>query len=298
MNPWIEPLARLSFRDALDILLVAVIIYNLLLLLKGTRVVNLLLGLGALLALYTVANLVRLQTLRAFLNGLFFYLPLAVIIMFQQEIRRVLTSIVRNPFSKLIASAPEETIIQEMVLAATTLSSKHTGALLVVERNQGLRHFIESGVSLSAEISLDLLETIFHPRTPLHDGAVIIQGGRIAAAGCFLPLTQNPALTKEYGTRHRAAIGITEETDCLSLVVSEETGRISVAAFGELMQGLSLPDVAERINRHFGVHRPTPMHIDEFPADIPLAEPAGPARAEAPTAEPGSRGAPSGSVQR
>ena len=167
----------------------------------------------------------------------------------------MLTSLVRNPFSKLITSAPEETIIQEIVLAATTLSSKHTGALIVVERNQGLRHFIESGVALNAEISLDLFETIFHPRTPLHDGAVIIQGDRIAAAGCFLPLTQNPALTKEYGTRHRAAIGITEETDAVALVVSEETGVVSFIVDGHMQRYLDSKSLRELLYQYLVVKR-------------------------------------------
>src|SRR4029077_6087996 len=129
----------------------------------------------------------------------------------------------------------------------------------------------ESGVRLEARLSRDLLISIFQRGLPLHDGAVIVQKERLAAAGCFLPLTTNRELSLQLGTRHRAAIGITEETDCLSLVVSEETGRVSVAAFGELIQGLSVPHAIERINRHFEVQRPSPMHIDEFAADIPLA---------------------------
>jgi diadenylate cyclase len=145
------------------------------------------------------------------------------------------------------------------------------GALIVLERDIGLRTFVESGVRLDARVSRDLLISIFQPGLPLHDGAVIVQKERIAAAACFLPLTTNPQLSRKLGTRHRAAIGITEETDCLAVVVSEETGRMSVAAFGELIQGLSPADVVERINRHFGVQRPTTMHIEEFPADIPLA---------------------------
>jgi len=145
------------------------------------------------------------------------------------------------------------------------------GALIVLERDIGLRTFIESGVSLEARVSRDLLISIFQPGLPLHDGAVVVQKDRIAAAACFLPLTTNPQLSRKLGTRHRAAIGITEETDCLALVVSEETGRISVASFGELIQGLGIKDVVEHIGRHFGVQRPTSMHIEEFPADIPLA---------------------------
>ena len=144
----------------------------------------------------------------------------------------------------------------------------------MLERDIGLRTFIESGVRLEARISRDLLLSIFQPGLPLHDGAVIVQKDRVAAAACFLPLTTNPALSRKLGTRHRAAIGITEETDCLSIVVSEETGRISAAAFGEFIQGLTAAELVERIYRHFEVQRPTPMHIDEFAADIPLS-PAG-----------------------
>jgi diadenylate cyclase len=150
----------------------------------------------------------------------------------------------------------------------------------VLERDIGLRTFIESGVRLDSLISRDLLLSIFKPGLPLHDGAVIIQKDRISAAACFLPLTTNPALKSKLGTRHRAAIGITEETDCLSLVVSEETGRISLASFGELVTGLSLPEVVARINVHFEVNRPSPMQIDEFAADIPLVHEGAPLSGE------------------
>src|SRR6185369_7311800 len=135
-----------------------------------------------------------------------------------------------------------------------------------------LRTFIESGVRLEARLSRDLLLSIFTPGLPLHDGAVIIQKERLAAAACFLPLTTNPALSGKLGTRHRAAIGITEETDCLSLVVSEETGRISVASFGELVSGLSIAEAADRVQRHFEVNRPAAIPVDEYAADIPLAQ--------------------------
>jgi diadenylate cyclase len=157
------------------------------------------------------------------------------------------------------------------MLAVEELAAAKTGALIVLERDIGLRTFIESGVRLEARLSRDLLLSIFQVGLPLHDGAAIVQKDRLAAAACFLPLTTNPALSRKLGTRHRAAIGITEETDCLAVVVSEETGRTSVAAFGELVQGIPPAELLERINRHFEVQRPTSMQIDEFPADIPLA---------------------------
>ena len=176
--------------------------------------------------------------------------------------------------------------VTEIVLAAQQMAQHRTGALMVLERDIGLRTFIESGLRLESLLSRDLLLSIFQPGLPLHDGAVIIQKDRVAAAACFLPLTTNPALSGKLGTRHRAAIGITEETDCLSLVVSEETGRISLAAFGDIAQGLSLPAVLERINLHFEVRRPSPAHIDEFAADIPLAHDGTPSPAET---RPGDR---------
>jgi len=163
-------------------------------------------------------------------------------------------------------------VVSEILLALEELSERKIGALIVLERDIGLRTFIESGVRLDSRISRDLLISIFQPGLPLHDGAVIIQRERVAAAACFLPLTTNPALSSQLGTRHRAALGITEETDCLSLVVSEETGRISVASFGELHPRLTLAEVHTRINVHFESPQPGPAHIDESTADIPLQE--------------------------
>jgi diadenylate cyclase len=164
---------------------------------------------------------------------------------------------------------PEST--SEILIAVSRLAAEKIGALIVIERDIGLRTFVESGVRLDAYLSSDLLRAIFHPGAALHDGAVIVQKDKIAAAACFLPLTTNPALSSTFGTRHRAAIGITEETDCLSVVVSEETGRISVAAFGELDAGLDLREVEERIGTHFGVRSSSPHLIDQSAADIPMA---------------------------
>ena len=168
------------------------------------------------------------------LNGFLIVLPFAIIVLFQHEIRRALADFGRNPLVRFGRQERIESSLQEIVLAATTLSSRRIGALIVIERLQGLRNYVENGIRLDAVVSYDLLLTIFNPDTPLHDGAVIVQDDRIAAAACFLPLTSNPELSKGYGTRHRAALGITEETDAVAVVVSEETGRISVAVDGEL----------------------------------------------------------------
>jgi diadenylate cyclase len=182
------------------------------------------------------------------------YTGIAIIILFQSEIRRTLARIGRKRWFGRGFKRPES--IDEILLAMSRLSQEKIGALIVLERDIGLRTFVESGVHLDADISADLLLAIFRPAGALHDGAVIVQKDRISAAACFLPLTTNPTVPVNLGTRHRAAIGITEESDCLSLVVSEETGDMSVAAFGEIHWGLSLREIDERINAHFGVGKP------------------------------------------
>jgi diadenylate cyclase len=280
-------LPELDATGAIDILVVAFLVYQCLMVVRGTRAAPILLGIVVIVCLYLVAVWAGLEALHSVLSLIVPYIGLAVIVLFQSEIRRTLASLGRRRLFGLAGGfhAPEAT--SEILMAVEQLAQQKTGALIVLERDIGLRTFIESGVRLEAYISRDLLLSIFQPGLPLHDGAVIVQKDRVAAAACFLPLTINPGLSRKLGTRHRAAIGITEETDCLSLVVSEETGRISVAAFGELIQGLSVPDVMERIHRHFGVERPSPMQIDEFAADIPLAfkndapPPAGPAQERA-----------------
>jgi diadenylate cyclase len=206
-----------------------------------------------------------------------------VIVLFQSEIRRTLARIGRKRWFVSGFRVPES--VSEILLAVAELQEKRTGALIVLERDIGLRTFIESGMRIDGRLSRDLLVSMFHPETSLHDGAVIVQRDKIAAAACFLPLTTNPALSLKLGTRHRAGVGITEETDCLSIIVSEETGRVSVAAFGELLQGLSLPELDERINRHFGIERPTPVKIDEYAADIPLTQSSPPTNPSVPAAE-------------
>jgi diadenylate cyclase len=223
-------------------------------------------------ALYRVSIWAGLGALRFVLYLIVPYIGLAVIVLFQSEIRRTLARLGRRRLLGLVRGfrAPEE--VSEILLAVEELAEKKIGALIVLERDIGLRTFVESGVRLDARISRDLLLSIFQPGLPLHDGAAIVQKDRLAAAACFLPLTTNPQLSRELGTRHRAAIGITEETDCLSLVVSEETGRISIAISGDLTQGVSISYATERIERHFGVEHPAPVYIDQFPADIPLAQ--------------------------
>jgi diadenylate cyclase len=264
-------LPSLTAASIIDILVVAFLIYQCLMVVRGTRAGHILAGILVLVLLYTTALWAGLEALRSLLAFIVPYLGIAIIVLFQSEIRRTLARIGRKDWFGLAGGFRTPEWVSEILLAMEQFSEKKTGALIVLERDIGLRTFVESGVALEARISRDLLLSIFQPPMPLHDGAVIVQKDRIAAAACFLPLTTNPAVSLKLGTRHRAAIGITEETDCLSLVVSEETGRMSAAAFGELAQGLSLNDVGERIHRHFGVERPPLSAIDEYPADVPLA---------------------------
>ena len=271
MRHLIPSLPGPTVSAAIDILIVAFLVYQALMVVRGTRAGHILIGILIMVVLYGLAVWTGLEALRSLLSFIVPYLGLAIIVLFQSEIRRTLARLGRKRWFGFGADFWKPESVGEIILAIEDLAAARTGTLIVLERDIGLRTFIESGVRLEARISRDLLLSIFQTGLPLHDGAVIVQKDRIAAAACFLPLTTNPALSRTLGTRHRAAIGVTEETDCLSIVVSEETGRISVAAFGELVQGLSPTEVLERVNRHFEVHRPTPMVIDEFPADIPLA---------------------------
>jgi diadenylate cyclase len=271
MSRLLTSLPELTLTGIVDILVVAFLVYQALMVVRGTRAGHILIGILILVLLYAIALWTGLEALRSVLAFIVPYLGLAVIVLFQSEIRRTLARLGRKRWWGIGGGFRGPESASEILLAVELLAAQKIGALIVLERDIGLRTFIESGVRLESLISRDLLISIFQPGLPLHDGAVIVQKDRIAAAACFLPLTTNPQLSSTLGTRHRAAIGITEETDCLSLVVSEETGRISLASFGELIQGLSLPETIERINRHFEVNRPSPMNIDEFAADIPLA---------------------------
>jgi diadenylate cyclase len=264
------PLPNLSPNGAIDIIVVAFLIYQALMIVRGTRAGHILVGLLLVVALYVAAEWGHLEVLRTLLSYIVPYTALAAIVLFQSEIRRTLARIGRKRWFGTGFRRPEST--DEILLAMNRLSQEKVGGLIVMERDIGLRTFVESGVLLEAHLSRDLLLSIFHPGGALHDGAVVVQKDRIAAAACFLPLSTNPALSSKLGTRHRAAIGITEETDCLSLVVSEVTGRISVASFGELEMGLSLREVDERIAAHFGAQHPGPRLDEEQPADIPMSK--------------------------
>src|ERR1700735_2494592 len=249
----LSDLPPLTITAAFDIVIVAVLVYQFLLIIRGRRAVHVLLGLCVLGFIYAAAVWAKLELLHTILATLFPYTPIALIVMFQAELRRALARLGRRPFLG-ISQLERREVTQEVVLAVGRLSQTKVGALIVIERKIGLRTFIESGVSLDALVSRDLLCSIFHPGATLHDGAVIIQGDRISAAACFLPLTTNPLLVTELGTRHRAALGISEESDCIAIVASEETGKVSVAAFGEIEIDVPLERVehmlSERLDRN------------------------------------------------
>src|SRR5215213_4540388 len=240
--PASEYLGRLREpRNIADIVLVFLIVYAVLKLVRGTRATPMAAGLVIILLLYGLAVSQDLATLEFILRGGLIYIGVAIIVLFQSEIRQALISFgnsVRMPFTRRHAGQFGEGVYDEIVLAATTLASTKTGALIVIERSVNLHNVIEGGVRMDAELSYDLLVTIFNPATPLHDGAVVVRRHRVAAAACFLPLTLNPMLSKDLGTRHRAAIGITEDTDAVAVVVSEETGLVSFVQGGQIRRGL------------------------------------------------------------
>jgi diadenylate cyclase len=237
-------------RNLLDLALVFLIVYTVLRLLRGTRAVPMAAGLAAFALLYLVAYRYDLATLEFILRGALLYLGVAIIVLFQSEIRQALISLgnrIRLPLLARHRGQFGEGVYDEIVLAATTLASTKTGALVVIERDIGLQNVIDGGVRMDAELSYDLLVTIFNPATPLHDGAVVVRRHRVAAAACFLPLTLNPMLSKDLGTRHRAAIGITEDTDAVAVVVSEETGLISFVQGGQIRRGLDATKLRAQI---------------------------------------------------
>lgn len=240
--PYLEQSSKLlEPRNLVDVFVVFLIVYAVLKLLRGTRAAPMAAGIGAFTLLYWLAVKQGFVTLEFVMRGVLPYVGVAIIVLFQSEIRQALITFgnrFRLPFVRRHRGQFGEGVYDEIVLAAATLASTKTGALIVIERNVGLRNVIDGGVKLDAELSYDLLVTIFNPATPLHDGAVIVQRHRIAAASCFLPLTLNPLLSKDLGTRHRAALGITEDTDSVAVVVSEETGLISFVVGGQIRRGL------------------------------------------------------------
>jgi diadenylate cyclase len=250
--PYTEYLGRLSEpRNIADVILVFLLVYAVLKLVRGTRAAPMAAAIGAFALLYWLAVRQDLATLAFILRGALLYIGVAIIVLFQNEIRQALITFgnrFRMPFTRRHLGQFGEGVYDEVILAATSLASTKTGALIVIERNIGLKNIIDGGVKLDAELSYDLLVSIFNPESPLHDGAVVVRRHRIAAASCFLPLTLNPRLSRDLGTRHRAALGVTEDTDAVAVVVSEESGLISFVQHGEIKRGLDAPKLRAAIS--------------------------------------------------
>ncbi len=248
---WLTALLRrpaMDWRDLLDILVVSVLVYEVLKLIRGTRAVQMALGVSFFVALFYGSRWAHLETVNWLIRNVLSYIVFAMIVLFQTDIRRALAHLGRAPVLRYFAQAEsEEDSIEELVVAAGMLAAQRTGAIIVIERQIGLRNYVEGGIPLDATMTYDLLLSIFQPSSPLHDGAVIVQEDRIAAAACFLPLTVNPRLAKELGSRHRAAIGLTEENDAVAIVVSEETGNISLVSDGAIERPLTVAQLRERL---------------------------------------------------
>ena len=241
-------LTQVSAWDIIDILIVSLLIYEALKLIRGTRAMQMAFGSIMVIALFYLSQTFPLRTVAWLIRNVLAYVVVAAIVLFQSDIRRALSHLGRAPFFRYFGQSEEAAeTIEEVITATAMLAKKRIGAIVVFEREIGLRNYVESGIPIDAMVSYDLLTTVFQPGTPLHDGAVIISEGRLAAAACFLPLTVNPKLDRDFGSRHRAAIGLTEESDAIAVVVSEERGEISVAERGRISRNLSTEDLRQRL---------------------------------------------------
>jgi len=249
-------LPAIAWWDVIDIAIVSFLVYELLLLMRGTRAAQMALSGGFIVGLFFASQWLELETVNWLIRNLAPYVVFAIIVLFQADIRRALAHFGRAPFFRYFErqQSADETI-EELVVAAGSLAARRIGAIIVVERHIGLRNYIEGGIPLEATVTYDLLGSIFQPGSPLHDGAVIVQGDRIAAAACFLPLSVNPLVSRDLGTRHRAALGLTEENDALAIVVSEETGNISLALAGGIERSLTPERLRERLRELLGGRR-------------------------------------------
>jgi len=241
--------------DILDISVMSLILYRLLLIIKGTKAVQMLLGLGILLLASLASRYLELFTVDWLVQSFWAQIVLAIIVLFQPEIRKALAHVGEAQFFTSFTTAEELKSHEEIVRAAVSLANKKIGALIVIERETSLKDFIEVGTPLDAKVSREVLLSIFHPTSPIHDGAVIIKGNRIAAAGCFLPITLSAEVSKSFGTRHRAGIGLTEETDSVAIIVSEETGQISLVVNGKIESKLDMGTLRDMLTDLFAVKK-------------------------------------------
>jgi len=263
---------------------VALIIYEFLALIRGTRAALILVGVSVVILAFYFSRVGQLTTLNWLISRVLPYAAFALIVIFAPEIRQALARLGRRlTFAR--TSDSEVDAYDDIVMATNLFSQNQTGALIVIEREIGLRTYVESGVALDAQLSYDLLATIFRPSAPLHDGAVIIRGDRISAAACFLPLSMNPVLSTQLGTRHRAGIGITEETDAIAVIVSEEIGSISLAVAGTIERDITVEQLRDRMGtllRRYVPPTPLPTAIDEQAGMLEDVETEMPLRSETP----------------
>jgi diadenylate cyclase len=246
-----ELIRQFGWRDLLDITIVSVIIYRLLIIIKGTKVAHMLLGVVLLLVASVISSSVPLYTLDWLLHGFWAYIVIALIVLFQPEIRRALAKMGAAPFLQSFAIVEEVKGLEEIVRATVMLAERKIGALIVIERETVLKEIEEFGTALDSKVSKEVLLSVFHPSSPIHDGAVIIRGKRIVAAGCFLPLALDPSISRTLGTRHRAALGLAEETDAVVVIVSEETGGISLSHDGRIETHLDMGGLRDRFTDMF-----------------------------------------------
>jgi diadenylate cyclase len=250
-----EFLRQLRWQDLVDIVLMSIILYRLLLIIKGTKAAHMLMGLGVLLVASLLSRYFELYTVDWLIQSFWAQIVIAIIILFQPEIRRALAQMGESQLFQTLTSAEELKSLEEIVRATISLANRKIGALIAIERDTSLKDFVEMGTPLDAKVSKEVLLSIFHPTSPIHDGAVVIKGNRIAAAGCFLPITMNADISKALGTRHRAALGISEETDAVVLIVSEETGTVSMAMNGNLETHLDMGTLREVLTNLFAAKK-------------------------------------------
>lgn len=244
-------LTQFRWQDALDIVLVTIILYKMMMIVKGTIAARMLAGVAVLLLTLLIANAMQLYTIGWIIQSFWTQVVIAIIILFQPEIRKALAQMGESSFLQGFTSAEELKCLDEVVKASVALANRKIGALIVIERSVSLKEYVEIGSQLDAKASRDLLLSIFHPSSPIHDGAVVIRGNRILAAGCFLPIRLGTAVNKAYGTRHRAGIAISEETDAAAIIVSEETGTISLSVGGKIYAPLDMSRLRETLTSLF-----------------------------------------------
>ncbi len=243
------------WQDLVDILFVTYIVYRVLLLIRGTRAVQMLTGFGIILIMYYLADQLQFHTLNTILAEFFQNFILILIIVFQDEIRKALTQVGRNPFFSSTNTIEEVAVVEEICQAAAQLAKERVGALIVMERETGLKNYIEAGTMLDSRASADLILSIFHPTSPIHDGAMIIRNSRITSAACLLPISRDPSIQRELGTRHRAALGLTHETDAVVIVVSEERGEISIVHHGVMLRDLDINSLRQNLLELLGLRK-------------------------------------------